>query len=108
MCSAVLTVEKFLGILCKNARYDVQGEKPIAVIAVLKFLNQKKVVGLPLSKLFTTYRQNIKEEFKDLAKRYGRIKDPNSSFDIIHEELMKTIKENLKLIKLFLNSRLMT
>lgn len=104
MCSAVLTVEKFLEMLCKNARYDVQGEKPIAVIAVLKFLNQKKVAGLPLSKLFTTYRQNIREEFKDLAKRYGRIKDPISSFYIIlreNKELMKTIEENPEVDKAF-------
>lgn len=101
MSSAVLTVEKFLEMLCKNARYDVQGEKPIAVIAVLKFLNQKKVVGLPLSKLFTTYRQNIREEFKDLAKRYGRIKDPNSSFGIMLKELMKKIEENPEVDKAF-------
>jgi hypothetical protein len=104
MSSAALTVEKFLERLCQNARYDVQGEKPIAVIAAIKFLNQKKVVGMHLSKIFAVYKQNVKTEFLDLAEKFGRLKNPSGSFVVIlgkNGELLKTIQNDPEVDKAF-------
>jgi len=104
MYSAKLTVKRFIEKLCQRARYDVQGEKSIAVIAAIKYVNEEKTVGMPLSKIFSTYKQNVKTEFLDLANQYGRLKNPSGAFGVIvgkNGELLKAIEKDLEVDKAF-------
>lgn len=102
MLSAKFTVADFLQKLCQKAYYGIEGEKPIAVIAALKYLYEKKLTGKRLLELLD--ESQVKEIFKDLAYRYSRISNPSTSWDVItgkNKELQNAIMKSANVDEAF-------
>jgi hypothetical protein len=77
-------VRRFIEIL-SQARFGLRGEKPLAVIAALKYLCESSQTGIGLLALMEngTYSHAIRNRFIALANLYGRISNPESSWSVI-------------------------
>jgi len=73
----------FMSELINRASYGLKGEKPIAVIAALKYLDENKLLGKRLSELFPPHTNELRPYFIDLAKRYSSLSNPSSSWSVI-------------------------
>jgi hypothetical protein len=97
MDSAKSKVETFMKELCTAAKkYGILGEKPIAVIAALKYVNDNRIVGKCLLEIFSTHTHihGIKSVFLDLAYGYSNLKNPNDSWNNVITELPYTIRKD--------------
>ena len=87
----------FFSELSKKADYGIKGEKPLAVIAALKYLSENKIGGKRLLDLLAAPHINpVKRIFIDLARTYSPINEPDTSWDLIagkKGELRDTILE---------------
>lgn len=78
-------VRGFIEILSAQARFGLSGEKPLAVIAALKYLCESSQTGIGLLALLEneTYSRAVKSRFVALANMYGRTPNPESSWTMI-------------------------
>jgi hypothetical protein len=78
-------VRSFIETLSSQARFGLRGEKPLAVIAALKYLCESTQSGIRLSTLIEneTYLRAIKNRFIALANMYGRISNPENAWTAI-------------------------
>ena len=95
---SVNVVGDFIEKLVERAQYGVQGEKPLAVIATLNYLYEYKLLGQSFIELIDDpkHSSNIKSYFMRLANDYGRLKDPNASWNVItgtDEELQNATRD---------------
>jgi len=90
-------VAGFVSELSKKAKYGIRGEKPLAVIAALKYLNEKNLTGKRLLELFAEpHAKDTRRHFLYLAEKYGRIAHPATSWEIIagkQRELQDAIQQ---------------
>ena len=88
----------FFTELSSRAKYNIKGEKPLAVLAVLQYLKNTKQMGIRfLDLLDYPYYEKVRKNFIELAEQYSSIVDPSSSWNIItgvNMELQISIKEN--------------
>lgn len=86
MPPAKSAVADFMQKLCQRARHGIQGEKPIAIIASLKYIYENpQLVGKRLLELFDEpkHESQVREIFIDLAKQHSRISEPATSWNVI-------------------------
>ena len=78
-------VRRFIEMLSSQARFGLRGEKPLAVIAALKYLCESNLTGIGLSALIEneTYLRAIRHRFIALANLYGRTSNPENSWSVI-------------------------
>ena len=78
-------VRRFIETLSSQARFGLRGEKPLAVIAALKYLCESYQTGIGLSALMEneTHSRAIRNRFIALANMYGRISNPESAWVVI-------------------------
>jgi hypothetical protein len=77
-------VAGFVSELSKKAEYGIRGEKPLAVIAALKYIQENNISGKKLLELLAEpHAKVIRSIFLDLTKEYSSIKEPNTSWEII-------------------------
>jgi len=78
-------VRRFIEMLSSQARFGLRGEKPLAVIAALKYLCESTQTGIGLLALMEneTYLRAIRNRFIALANLYGRISNPENSWSVI-------------------------
>ncbi len=78
-------VRRFIEVLTSQARYGLRGEKPLAVIAALKYLCESTRTGIGLLALMEneTYSRAVRNRFIALANLYGRFSNPESSWSVI-------------------------
>jgi hypothetical protein len=78
-------VRGFIEMLSSQARFGLRGEKPLAVIAALKYLCESSQTGIGLLALIEneTYSRAIRNRFIALANMYGRIPNPENSWVVI-------------------------
>jgi hypothetical protein len=82
--SARSTVAGFIVELAQRAKYGIGGEKPLAVIAALKYLRDNRTVGKELLELLEEpHSRTIRSIFFSLAKHCGKVTDPSSSWGVI-------------------------
>ena len=96
MSLAKIIVATFIIELSKKAAYGLKGEKPLALIAALKYLHDNKISGVNLIDLIEdlNYSEGVKSVFISLAQK-TRITDPSSSWSVItgsEKELQNAIK----------------
>ncbi len=98
-------VKRFIEMLSSQARFGLRGEKPLAVIASLKYLCESTQTGVGLSSLLEneTYARAIRNRFIALANMYGRISSPEDSWIVItggdRFELQTAVKSSSDLDK---------
>jgi len=93
MSPAKTTVAEFMSELIRRAKYGIRGEKPIAIIAALKYLDENKLIGQRLFALFPPHTRKVRPYFIDLADRYSRLNDPSNSWNVIVDgEIQNSIK----------------
>jgi hypothetical protein len=87
----------FVSELSKKAEYGIRGEKPLAVIATLKYLHENNITGKRLLELLAEpHAKAIKSIFLDLAREHSSIKEPDTSWDLIagkRRELQDAIQQ---------------
>jgi len=78
-------VRRFIEMLSSQARFGPRGEKPLAVIATLKYLCESSQTGIGLLALMEneTYSRAIRNRFIALANLYGRTSNPENSWSVI-------------------------
>ncbi|MGA2663659.1 MAG: hypothetical protein ABSF83_01770 [Nitrososphaerales archaeon] len=78
-------VRRFIEALSSQARFGLRGEKPLAVIAALKYLCESTRTSVGLLALLEneTYSSAIRSRFIALANLYGRFPNPESSWSVI-------------------------
>jgi len=78
-------VRRFIETLSSQARFGLRGEKPLAVIAALKYLCESTQTGIGLLALLEsgTHSRAIRNRFIALANLYGRTSNPESSWSVI-------------------------
>ena len=78
-------VRRFIETLSSQARFGLRGEKPLAVIAALKYLCESTRTGIGLLALMEneTYSRAIRNRFIALANLYGRTSNPEHSWSMI-------------------------
>jgi hypothetical protein len=78
-------VRRFIETLSSQARFGLRGEKPLAVIAALKYLCESVQTGIGLSVLLEneTYARAVRNRFIALANMYGRTPNPENSWSAI-------------------------
>ena len=78
-------VRRFIEMLSSQTRFGLRGEKPLAVIAALKYLCESTQTGIGLLALMEneTHSRAIRNRFIALANLYGRISNPENSWSII-------------------------
>src|SRR5271155_104928 len=78
-------VRRFIEMLSSQARFGLRGEKPLAVIAALKYLCESTQTGIGLLALLEneTYSRAIRSRFVALGNLYGRILSPENSWSVI-------------------------
>jgi hypothetical protein len=82
--SARSTVAGFIIELSQKAGYGIRGEKPLAIIAALKYLHDYKIIGKGLLELLEEpHSKTIRSIFITLAKQCKKITDPSSSWNVI-------------------------
>ena len=105
-------ISLFIDKLAQRAHLDLFGEKPLAVIAAVKFINSGFIEGRPvhnasLTELLTsTITSNaIKSKYMALNKK-GKLKAPDWSWSNIvssKRELLEVLKENKSVDEAFRN-----
>ena len=83
MSFAKATVAEFVSELMRRAKYGIRGEKPLAIIAALKYLDEKQLIGQRLLELFPPHTHKVRSYFIDLADRYSRLDDPSNSWSVV-------------------------
>jgi len=74
----------FVSELSKKAKYGIRGEKPLAVIATLKYLHENNITGKKLLELLAEpHAKVIRSIFLDLARAHSSIKEPDTSWNLI-------------------------
>ena len=75
-------VRRFIETLSSQARFGLRGEKPLAVIAALKYLCESSQTGIGLLALLEneTYSRAVRNRFIALANMYGRTPNPERSW----------------------------
>ena len=92
-------------MLSSQARFGLRGEKPLAVIAALKYLCESSQTGIGLLALLEneTYSRAVRNRFIALANMYGRISNPENSWVVItggdRFELQTAVKSSSDLDK---------
>ena len=78
-------VRRFIEMLSSQARFGLRGEKPLAVIAAIKYLCESTRTGIGLLALMEneTYSRAIRNRFIALANLYGRTSNPENSWSVI-------------------------
>jgi hypothetical protein len=79
-------VQGFLSELAERAKFGIQGEKPIAILAILKYIHENHVTGKTLFELLSEpHLFKIRTTYIDLAKCYSsnKISNPISSWSVI-------------------------
>lgn len=78
-------VKRFIEMLSSQARFGLRGEKPLAVIAAIKYLCESSQTGIGLLTLLEneTYLRAIRSRFVALANLYGRTANPEHSWTLI-------------------------
>ena len=78
-------VRRFVEMLSSQARFGLRGDKPLAVIAALKYLCESVQTGIGLSTLLEneTYSRAVRNRFIALANMYGRTSNPENSWSVI-------------------------
>ena len=98
-------VRRFIEMLSSQARFGLRGEKPLAVIAALKYLCESTQMGIGLLALMEneTYSRAIRNRFIALANLYGRTSNPENSWSVITRgdrfELQTAVKSSPDLDK---------
>lgn len=92
-------INNFLQSLVLRARLGLHGEKPLAVLATLRYLSSVGSQRLKLSELLDnpTHSSRIKRLFLDLASQYGEISNPSNSWSVITgraRELQRAAESN--------------
>ena len=74
----------FVSQLSTSADYGIRGEKPLAIIAVLKYKHESKMLdGTLLELLSEPHAKFVKRAFLSLAETYSSIVEPQISWDLI-------------------------
>jgi len=78
-------VRRFIGMLSSQARFGLRGEKPLAVIAALKYLCESTQTGIGLAELIESesHSRAIRNRFIALANLYGRTSNAENSWNVI-------------------------
>lgn len=78
-------VRRFVEMLSSQARFGLRGDKPLAVIAALKYLCESTQTGIGLLAMMEneTHSRAIRNRFIALANIYGRIPNPEYSWSVI-------------------------
>ncbi|MFC1803396.1 DUF6308 family protein [Thermoproteota archaeon] len=88
----------FFDELSNRAHYGVHGEKPIAVLAILKYLHETKQVGIRFLDLIDfPYYEKVRKTFIEAAEQFGKMKNPSSSWSVItgrNRELQIAVQDN--------------
>ena len=88
----------FFNELSSRARYGIKGEKPIALLAALKYMMNTKQIGIKfLDLLDYPYYEKVRVNFIELAERYGSLESPSSSWSVttgVNRELQNAIIDN--------------
>lgn len=98
-------VRRFIEVLSSQARFGLRGEKPLAVIAALKYLCESTRTGIGLLTLMEneTYLLAIRSRFIALSNLYGRSSNPENSWIAItggdRFELQTAVKDSPDLDK---------
>jgi len=98
-------VRRFIEMLSSQARFGLRGEKPLAVIAALKYLCESSQTGIGILALLEneTYSRAVRNRFIALANMYGRISNPENSWVAItggdRFELQTAVKSSSDLDK---------
>ncbi len=91
-------VRRFIDLLSSQARSGLRGEKPLAVLAALKYLCESAQTSIGLLALMEneTHSRAIRHRFIALANMYGRFPNPENSWVMItgadRFELQKTVE----------------
>ena len=98
MSSAKITIASFIIELSARAGYGLRGEKPLAIIAALKYLHDNKIFGVKLLDLIESGKHYdcVRSVFIAYAKKTGKIESPSGSWDVItgsNKELQNAIKQ---------------
>ena len=75
-------VRRFIETLSSQERFGLRGEKPIAVLAALKYLCESSQTGIGLLALMEneTHSRAVRHRFIALANMYGRTENPERSW----------------------------
>lgn len=91
-------VTQFIDELRSRAKYDIQGEKPIAMISALIYVHDYELTGTKLSDLFDEPHSNhARNNFITLANRYSRLNSSSVSWSVItgnNQEIQNAILNN--------------
>ncbi|MCJ7422968.1 hypothetical protein MUP01_01695 [Candidatus Bathyarchaeota archaeon] len=87
----------FVSELSTKAEYGIRGEKPLAIIAVLKYTHESKILGRTLLELLSEpHAKFVRRVFLGLAETYSSIVEPQVSWDLIagrNRELQSSIMQ---------------
>lgn len=88
----------FFNELSERATYGVKGEKPLAVVATLRYLIETKQIGIKYLELLDyPYYEKLRRVFIQTAEQYGELEDPSNSWSVItgvDMELQNTIRNH--------------
>ena len=75
-------VRDFIEMLSAQERFGLRGEKPLAVVAALKYLCESTQTAIGLSTLIEngTHSRAVRSRFIALANLYGRTPNPESAW----------------------------
>jgi hypothetical protein len=78
-------VRRFIETVSSQARFGLRGDKPLAVIAALKYLCESTQTGIGLLTLLEneTHSRAVRNRFIALANLYGRTLNPENSWIVI-------------------------
>ncbi|MFQ6126686.1 MAG: hypothetical protein ACE5R6_19080 [Candidatus Heimdallarchaeota archaeon] len=99
-------VYDFIQKLSSRAHYGLRGEKPLAIIATLEYVRKNKLYGKTLLELIDNHNNPIRNEFLEVANRFGRLSNPNNSWSVItgpDQELQNAIKHHRLVNQAFTN-----
>lgn len=99
------TVIGFHRFLSERADYGAAGEKPIFLMAVLKYMLTRDVFGVSLLDLLhPQHRLKTKRFFLSLAGVGGRLKTPERSWDMVagkdHLEIKDAIDDMVQVLQM--------
>lgn len=90
----------FFNELSERAKYGVRGEKPLAVLATLRYLIDTKQIGIKFLELLDyPYYEKLRRAFIQIAEQYGELEDPSNSWNVItgtSMELQRAIAVNIR------------
>ena len=78
-------VRRFIQMLSSQTRFGLRGEKPLAVIAALRYLCESVQTGIGLLALIEneTHSRAVRRRFIALGNMYGKISNPENSWSVI-------------------------